>query len=153
MKWNRLPRDMAAPFLESFKIRLDGTVSTWLCYRCPFSLQRSWTRWPLKVPSNSNDIMTPWKAALWLATWCFAEALSWLSFFAFSSSHKNLLCLVQLFHQTARLAFALMAGKAKWLHLFSKMENFLVSGACPSKPGSVSEKLVLSVLQTSSHHR
>lgn len=117
---------------------LDGTMSTWLSCRYPCTLQRSCTRCLLMVPSISNDIMTPWKAALWLASWCFAGALDWTIFFALSFPHKNLLCLVQLFHQTARLAFALMAGKVKWLHLFLKMGNFLIFGACPSKPGSIS---------------
>ena len=28
-----------------------------ICYKCPCSLQGSWTRWPLKVPSNSKDFM------------------------------------------------------------------------------------------------
>ena len=29
--------------------------ATWSSSRCPCSLQGSWTRWPLKFPSNSND--------------------------------------------------------------------------------------------------
>ena len=31
--------------------------ATWSTYGCPCSLQRSWTRWPLKVLSNSKDSM------------------------------------------------------------------------------------------------
>ena len=40
------------PNLVTFK---DGALSTWQSCRCPYSLQRCWTRWPLRVPSNSND--------------------------------------------------------------------------------------------------
>lgn len=50
--WHRLPRELVdALFLETLKVRLDGALSS----RFPYSLQRSWTRWPLRVPSNSND--------------------------------------------------------------------------------------------------
>jgi len=40
--------------------------ATWSSCRCPCSLQGSWTRWPLKVPSNSNDSMISYK---WLLIW------------------------------------------------------------------------------------
>ena len=40
--------------------------STWLSCRCPCSLQRSWNRWPLKVPSYSNDSMTVWWSCIQL---------------------------------------------------------------------------------------
>ena len=47
--WNRLPREAVdAPSLETLKVRLDGALSILNCCRCPCSLQRSWTRWPLK---------------------------------------------------------------------------------------------------------
>lgn len=71
--------------------------------------------------------------------------------FYLSFPSKNPLCPVQLFHQIVRLAIILMAGKCKCLNLFLKMGNFLMFWACPSKPGSISEKLVFSILQTSSH--
>ena len=63
--WNRLTREVVdAPFLETSKVRLDGAVSTWSGYQCPCSLHGSWTRWPLKVPSNSNHSMTIWNNCL-----------------------------------------------------------------------------------------
>ena len=56
--WNRLPREAVdAPSLETLKVRLDGALSILNCCRCPCSLQRSWTGWRLRVPSNSNDSM------------------------------------------------------------------------------------------------
>ena len=61
--------------LEIFKVRLDGALSTWWSCRCPCSVQGSWTRWPLRVPSNSNDAMIP---------------LSWeLKFLTNSSKHHT----------------------------------------------------------------
>jgi len=47
-----------------------GPWPTWCSCRCACSMQGSWTRWPLKVPSNSNDSMIQWYlhqflAALW----------------------------------------------------------------------------------------
>ena len=30
-------------FLEMFKVRLDGALSTWCSCRCPCSLQGNWT--------------------------------------------------------------------------------------------------------------
>ena len=43
--------------LETLMVRLEGLWATWCSCRCPWSLQGSWTRWPLRVPSNSNDSM------------------------------------------------------------------------------------------------
>jgi len=43
--------------METFKVRLDGALSTWWSYRRLYSLQESGTRQPLSVPSNSNDSM------------------------------------------------------------------------------------------------
>ena len=68
--WHGLPRVVVnAPSLETFKVRLDGDLSTLIQAtgvptRC--SLQESWTRRPLRVPSNSNDsmILSSWIAAL-----------------------------------------------------------------------------------------
>ena len=37
-----------------------GLWAVWWSCRCPCSLQGSWTRWPLNVPSNSNDSMRLW---------------------------------------------------------------------------------------------
>ena len=42
------------------KVRLVGALSTWCSCRCPCSLQRSWTRWPLRAPSNSKHSMILW---------------------------------------------------------------------------------------------
>ena len=43
-------------------------VATCLSCRCPWSLQGCWTRWPLRVPSISKDVMILWNTALlmWL---------------------------------------------------------------------------------------
>ena len=37
--------------------RAGGALSTLIICRCPCSLQGSWSRWPLRVPSDSNDSM------------------------------------------------------------------------------------------------
>ena len=59
--WNRLLRGVVdAPSLETFKVRLDGTLSTWWSCRCPCSVQGSWTWWPVRVPSNSTDSVILW---------------------------------------------------------------------------------------------
>jgi len=34
--------------------------ATWPSWRCPCSLQRGWTKWPLKVPSKPNYSMILW---------------------------------------------------------------------------------------------
>ena len=53
-----LPRELVeALSLETFKVRLDQALSTWWSCRCPCSLQGSWTRWSLRVPSNSKESM------------------------------------------------------------------------------------------------
>ena len=59
--WNRLPSDVVyVPSMETFKARLDQALSNLIYLWCPCSLQGSWTRWPLKVPSNSKDSMILW---------------------------------------------------------------------------------------------
>ena len=50
-----LPTKEVLPPSETFKIRLDGALSTCSTSKCPCSLQGSWIQWPLRVPSNSND--------------------------------------------------------------------------------------------------
>ena len=53
--WNRLSREVVdALSLETSRGKLEGVLSIWLSCGCPCSLQGSWTRWPLKVPSNSK---------------------------------------------------------------------------------------------------
>ena len=42
-------------------LRLEGPLSTWSTHRCPCLLQRCWTRWNLRVPSNSNNSVILWK--------------------------------------------------------------------------------------------
>ena len=56
-----LPREVVgAPSIETFEVKVDGAMSTWWSCRCPCSLQGSSTRWPLRIPSNSNDYMVLW---------------------------------------------------------------------------------------------
>ena len=65
--WHRLPREVVgAPSLQTPKVRLDGALSTWWSCGFPCSLQGSWTRWPLRVPSNSNKSMTLWSGPIGL---------------------------------------------------------------------------------------
>ena len=62
MDWHWLPREVGnASSLVMFRVRLHGALSTWSSCRCHCSLQGSWTRWPLKVLSNSKDSMILWK--------------------------------------------------------------------------------------------
>jgi len=46
-----------APFLETPKVRLGGTLNTWSHCRCPCSLHRRWTWWTLGILSNLNISM------------------------------------------------------------------------------------------------
>ena len=39
------------------RVVLDGALSMWWSCGCPCSLQGSGTRWPLEVPSNSDNSM------------------------------------------------------------------------------------------------
>ena len=39
---------------------LMGLWATWSSCGCPCSLQGSWTRWPLRAPSNSMDSLILW---------------------------------------------------------------------------------------------
>lgn len=56
---NRLPKDTVdTACLETLMARLD--VAAWSSWRCSSSLQRGWTRWPVKVSSNSNHLMILW---------------------------------------------------------------------------------------------
>ena len=59
--WNRLPRGwwMPHPWRHS-KPGWSRLWATWCSCRCPYSLQGSWTRWPLMIPSNINDSIIPW---------------------------------------------------------------------------------------------
>lgn len=53
---HRLPREVAdTSSLETFEVRLDQILNNLTELQvslCPFSVQESWTRWPLKIPSN-----------------------------------------------------------------------------------------------------
>jgi len=60
-RWNRLPREVVdIPFLETFKVRLSGALSSLIQLKMDLSLQGCWTRWPLKVPSKTNHSMILW---------------------------------------------------------------------------------------------
>ena len=63
---------------ETIKFRLDGALSTRLSCRCPFSLQGSWTRWSLQVPSNWNDSMILWISLQKFTFPRASHALLWL---------------------------------------------------------------------------
>ena len=54
--------------MEISKVRMEGHWAPWLSCRHPCSLQGSWTRWPLRVPSNSNDSVILWFYDCWFAT-------------------------------------------------------------------------------------
>ena len=67
--WKRLPRDVVdAPSLQTFKVRLDQALGNLAYLLCPCALQRSWTRWPSEVSSNSKGsmiIVIIWTASNW----------------------------------------------------------------------------------------
>ena len=46
---------MGCPIPADSQGQAGGALSTWWSCRYPCSLQGSWTRWPLKVPSNFCD--------------------------------------------------------------------------------------------------
>lgn len=53
--WHRLAKgEVEAPSLETLEVWLDEALSTYWSCRCPCLSQRSWARWPLKIPSNSS---------------------------------------------------------------------------------------------------
>ena len=55
-QWNKLTRDVVGDLsLETFKARLDQALGNLIWLWCPCSLQGIWTRWPLQVPSKSQD--------------------------------------------------------------------------------------------------
>lgn len=39
--------------------------ANWSSWRCPCSLQRGWTKWPLKVPFNPNYSLIPCCIGVW----------------------------------------------------------------------------------------
>ena len=54
--WNRLPTEVAAALsLETAKARPDQALGSLMELWCPCAPLGGWTRWPLKVPSNSKD--------------------------------------------------------------------------------------------------
>ena len=56
--WHRLPREVVeAPFLKTFKARLDGALSNLIWLKMSLLTAGGWARWPLKVPSNPNRSM------------------------------------------------------------------------------------------------
>ena len=59
--WDRLPiKVVDSPILGDIRGCWTGLWAAWSSCRCPCSLQESWTRWPLRVPSNSNDSVILW---------------------------------------------------------------------------------------------
>jgi len=59
--WHKLPRDVVdAPSLETLKVRLNRSLSTWWSRQCPCSVQGSWAGWSLRTPSNSSNSMILW---------------------------------------------------------------------------------------------
>lgn len=64
-RWKRLPTEMVdAPFLETFRVRLDGGLSNliWLKMSLFVGVGGEWTlsKWPLKDASNMNYYMSLW---------------------------------------------------------------------------------------------
>jgi len=52
---HRLPREVVdAPSQETFKVRLDGALSTLIELKMSLLTAGGWARWPLKDPSNPN---------------------------------------------------------------------------------------------------
>ena len=81
--WHRLPRDVVDDLLlETFKVSLDGALSTCSRCRCRCSLQEGWSRWHLRVFFNSSDPMILWiystanPNSITKATLCFLPLLS-----------------------------------------------------------------------------
>jgi len=61
---HRLHRDeVGAPTLQTFRVRLEGSWALMELWVSLF-ISGSWARLPLKIPSNSDDSMTP--SFLWL---------------------------------------------------------------------------------------
>ena len=59
--WNRLPIEVVDA--HPWRWSRSGCRELWATQsncRCPYSLQRSWMRWPPRVPSNSNEVTILW---------------------------------------------------------------------------------------------
>lgn len=59
-----------------------GLWAPWSSCRGPCSLQRSWTKWPLRIPSNSNGYMILWNddwlhPMIWIKSY-FISSLAWM---------------------------------------------------------------------------
>jgi len=53
--WPRLPREVVdAPSLESFQARLDRALSSLTQLKMSLLIAGGWSRWPLKLPSNTD---------------------------------------------------------------------------------------------------
>ena len=56
--WDKLPSDVVKfPVSGHFQERLDQALGNLMELQCPCALQRTWTRWPLKVLSSSKGSM------------------------------------------------------------------------------------------------
>ena len=59
--WNRLPTEaVAAPSQKCSRPAWMGLWATWSGGRCPCPWQGHRTRWPLKIPANTNHSMSLW---------------------------------------------------------------------------------------------
>ena len=75
--WIRLPSDVVnAPSLQTLKVRLDQALGNLIHLWCLCSLQGSWIRWSLEVPSNSEDSII-----LQVVLMNFSECLGYCFFF------------------------------------------------------------------------
>ena len=67
---------MPHPWRQS-RSRWTELWATWCSCRCPCSLQGIWTRWPLRVPSNSNNSMVLWFYVNICIKWYFQMVHLW----------------------------------------------------------------------------
>ena len=103
--------------------------ATWSSWGCLCSLQGSWTRWPLKVPSNSNDSMILWLTGTWLKALVLRQLLFLSISSVFSKTKSKLfhiyMCLC-IWTQNLRYFLIYNSEKLKENRLFPLSLCFLV---------------------------
>ena len=71
--WNGLPREV----MEDAKVRLVGGCEHLMGCWCPCWLQGSGTKWPLNIPSNSENSKIIWLVCSCACCWEGAAASFW----------------------------------------------------------------------------
>ena len=104
-------------------------VICWSC-RCPCSLQKSWTGWPLRVPSNSNDSMVLWIYYRYsMNTWIYRTEL-FLPIELDTANH-TFWCGIIILHHTAQKSWTHKLHIWPSSHLLGQQPSFCCRAVFP----------------------